>query len=253
MSGAAISPDTMRCALVTGAGSGIGRAASIALARRGVGIVVTDISAEGAEHTAAEIRGQGLEAVSCRLDVTDDADCAAAVQMAVERFGRLDYAFNNAGLLPAPALTARIDPADWARTLQVNLTGIFQCMRHEVVAMLVNGGGGIVNMASVAGSLGGVGIAAYAAAKHGVLGLTKSAALEYGAKGIRVNAVCPGYIATPMIARASPDVLQTVTTRGLRRLGRPEEVAAMVAWLCSDDASYVSGARFVIDGAYTAG
>jgi NAD(P)-dependent dehydrogenase (short-subunit alcohol dehydrogenase family) len=243
----------MRCALVTGAASGIGKAASTALARRGIAVVVADVDEDGAQRTALTICAEGFEAVACRLDVTVDADCAAAVQMAMERYGRLDYAFNNAGILPPPLLTAKIEPGAWARTLEVNLTGVFQCMRHELVAMMTTGGGSIVNTASVMATVGGVGVAAYAAAKHGVLGLTKSAALEYGPKGIRVNSVCPGFISTPMITHASVEVIEAVKGRmALRRLGQPEEVAAMVSWLCSDESSFVSGAHFPVDGGYTA-
>jgi len=246
--------EAKRSALVTGGASGIGQAACIALARRGVGVVVADLDEDGAQRTARTIAGEGFEAVACRLDVTVDADCAAAVRLAMDRFGRLDYAFNNAGILPPPTMTAKMEPDAWARTLAVNLTGVFQCMRHELVAMMATGGGSIVNTASVMGTVGGVGVSAYAAAKHGVLGLTKSAALEYGPRGIRLNSVCPGFVATPMIAHASPDALEAVKGRmALRRLGRPEEVAAMVLWLCLNESSFVSGAHFAVDGGYTAG
>jgi NAD(P)-dependent dehydrogenase (short-subunit alcohol dehydrogenase family) len=191
-------------------------------------------------------------------DVSREEDVRALVERAVERFGRLDYACNNAGIGGASAPTAGYSLEGWNRVIGVNLTGVWLCMRHEIPAMLASGGGAIVNMASILGHVGFANSPAYVAAKHGVVGLTKSAAIEYATQGVRVNAVCPGFIATPLLEKAgildeeSPIHAHIVGLHAVKRLGTVEEVAAAVVWLCSDEASFVTGTSLLVDGGYTA-
>lgn len=243
-------------ALVTGAAAGIGRATALALAAAGASVVAADIDERGAGETAALIDASGGRAMPMRTDVTQDQDCAALVAAAVDEYGRLDIAFNNAGIVGKPLLTADYSAADWQRVMDVNLTGVFLCMRHELKAM--SAGGSIVNTASIMGLIGAAGGSAYCAAKHGVIGLTKSAALEYGRSNIRVNAICPGHVETGLTvgdkALFTPARLATELEKtALRRIATPEEIAALVVWLCSSAASYVTGASYSIDGGFTAG
>jgi NAD(P)-dependent dehydrogenase (short-subunit alcohol dehydrogenase family) len=241
-----------KVALVTGAGSGIGRASALAFSREGARVVVADVDAAGGEETAALIKRAGGEALFVQSDVSRDAAVAALIERAVSAFGRLDYAHNNAGILGARAMTADCTEEEWDRVVATNLKGIWLCMRYEIPRLLEQGGGAIVNTASAAGLVGIWGYPAYTASKHGVVGLTKTAAIEYVKSGIRVNAVCPGFIATPMVRGMTADdaAPQTVVPAG--RLGRPEEVAEAVIWLCSDKASYVTGHMMAVDGALTA-
>jgi NAD(P)-dependent dehydrogenase (short-subunit alcohol dehydrogenase family) len=241
-----------KVALVTGAGSGIGRASALAFSREGARVVVADVDAAGGEETAALIKRAGGEALFVQTDVSRDAAVAALIERAVSAFGRLDYAHNNAGILGARAMTADCTEEEWDRVVATNLKGIWLCMRYEIPRLLEQGGGAIVNTASAAGLVGIWGYPAYTASKHGVVGLTKTAAIEYVKSGIRVNAVCPGFIATPMVRGMTADdaAPQTVVPAG--RLGRPEEVAEAVIWLCSDKASYVTGHMMAVDGALTA-
>jgi NAD(P)-dependent dehydrogenase (short-subunit alcohol dehydrogenase family) len=247
-----------KSALVTGAASGIGRAAALAFAREGAWVAAADLTLEGAQRTVAAIEAQGGEAVAIAVDVTDDAAVKAMVAAAVAAFGGLDCAFNNAGIAPYQLNSAGVPVADleepaWQRMLDVNLTGVWRCLRHEVAQMRTQGGGVIVNTASIMGLVAGPGSAAYVVSKHGVVGLTKAAAIDHAAEGIRVNAVCPGYIETPMTEdtmRRRGDRVMARTALG--RMGKPEEIAEAVVWLCSERASFVTGSAWTVDGGYTA-
>jgi NAD(P)-dependent dehydrogenase (short-subunit alcohol dehydrogenase family) len=247
---------TRKVAVVTGASAGIGRAAAIALAGAGARVVVADVDALRGEAVAAEIRDKGGEALFVRTDVAVDHDVAALVERAVATFGGLDLAFNNAGIEGVPAPTDECTTENWQRTIAVNLTGVWQCMRHEIPKMLERGGGSIVNCSSVAGLVGFPAIPAYAASKHGVVGLTKTAALDYAERGIRVNAVCPGVIETEMIERFTgnqPEAIEAmIATEPMGRMGRADEIADAVVWLCSDSASFVTGQAIAIDGGFVA-
>lgn len=245
-----------RVALVTGAASGIGRASALAFAEVGAQVVVADVDETGGAETVAAIEAAGGEAVFVPADVTDDGQVEALVAGAVARFGRLDWALNNAGTTGAGGLTADYDLEDWHRTIALNLTGVFLCLRHEIPVMVAGGGGAIVNMASGAGLRGFAGLPAYVASKHGVVGLTRASALEYAGQGVRINAVCPGSTATPMLEGyidGDPKIEKMMTRSvPLGRLGRPTEIAAAVVWLCSDAASFVTGHALAADGGATA-
>lgn len=242
-----------RVALVTGAGSGIGRAAALAFAQSGASVVVADIAPAGGQETEAMIRDAGGTAHFRQCDVGDAGAIKALIEGAVEMFGRLDCAFNNAGVNSLEKDEYEDD--NWARSINVNLTGVMRCMREEAAVMLPRGGGAIVNTASINGLVGNPAQPAYTASKHGVVGLTRHAALRWATQGIRVNAVCPGVIETAMTAPLSNDpeirkVVESMTPMG--RMGRPEEIAQAVVWLCSDAASFVTGHAMVIDGGATA-
>lgn len=241
--------------LITGGASGIGRATALAFAREGAKVAVADINYAGAAEVAAEIVKGGGEAFPIRVDVSNGEAVRAMVTAVVDRFGRLDCAFNNAGVLGDHGPTAVCSEDNWHRVLAVNLTGVFLCMKYEIPVMLKQGGGVIVNTSSAAGLIGWGYRPAYAASKHGVTGLTLSAALEYAAAGIRINAVCPGVIATPMAAAASDAEAEARRSalHPMGRLGRAEEVAAAVVWLCSDEASFVTGHALAVDGGLVAG
>ena len=241
-----------RVALVTGAASGIGRASAAALARAGAAVVAADLDLDGAQATVDAITAAGHAATATRCDVTSEADVEAAVAFAVERYGGLHLAHNNAGIGAPPAFTVDVDEADFDRVLAVDLTGVFLCMKAEITWMLEHGGGVIVNTSSGAGLIGYPTAGPYVAAKHGVIGLTKTAALEYVRQNIRVNAVCPGTIETPFIGdlvggddRARAALLRTQPGGAF---GTPDDVANAVVWLCSDAASFVTGAALTVDG-----
>jgi NAD(P)-dependent dehydrogenase (short-subunit alcohol dehydrogenase family) len=241
-----------RVALVTGAASGIGRASAAALARAGAAVVAADLDLDGARATADAITAAGNAATATRCDVTSEADVEAAVAAAVERYGGLDLAHNNAGIGAPPALTVDVDEADFDRVVAVDLTGVFLCMKAEIGWMLEHGGGVIVNTSSGAGLIGYPTAGPYVAAKHGVIGLTKTAALEYVRQNIRVNAVCPGTIETPFIGdlvggddRARAALLRSQPGGAF---GTADDVANAVVWLCSDAASFVTGAALTVDG-----
>ena len=243
--------------LVTGAGSGIGRATALLLAAEGARVAVADIAAGTAEESAALVRAAGGEAVALRCDVTDGAQVRAAVAATVEAFGRLDGAVNNAGIEGTIAPIHELDDADWNRTIAVNLTGVFLCLKHELAVMLPQGSGSIVSLSSVLGVAGLPSASAYTAAKHGVIGLTKTAALEASPLGVRVNAVCPGFVETPMAERGRAVVGDEVYAgirelHALKRLGEAPEIAETIVWLLSDASSFVTGSALVADGGYTA-
>jgi NAD(P)-dependent dehydrogenase (short-subunit alcohol dehydrogenase family) len=239
-------------ALVTGAGSGIGRATALALAREGARVLVADLDADGGEATRKAVADAGGDAQFVLTDVTREADVAAAVEAAVRGWGRLDCAVNNAGITGRPGSIPDLDLEHWNRTLAVNLTGVFLCLKYEIPALRRAGGGAIVNMASGAGLIGVPGLPHYCASKHGVLGLTKTAALENAKSGVRVNAICPGSTDTPLLRRAmgaDPNLEKIVlSTLPGGRLGRPEEIAEAAVWLCSDRASWVNGESMLVDG-----
>ena len=242
-----------KAAVVTGAGSGIGRATALACAREGAKIIVADIVVEGGEETVSMIKSAGGEATFVPVNVTQAAEVEAMVAAAVSAYGRIDCAHNNAGIEGVFATTADYPEADWDRVMAVNLKGVWLCMKYEIPQMVQQGGGAIVNTASLAGLVGAKRMPAYVASKHGVAGLTKTAALEYAKSGIRINAVCPGIIHTSMVDRMflsrRPDLedrLAAVEPMG--RLGKPEEVAEAVVWLCSDAASFVTGHTMTVDG-----
>lgn len=242
-------------ALISGASSGIGRATAKRFATAGANVVVADIDADGGEETVSQIEGEDGEATFVETDVTDEDDVATAVETAVDTYGGLDFAFNNAGIEGEQVGFPDQGNENWERVLGINLGGVFYAMREEIPVMLEDGGGAIVNTASIAGILGFPNLSPYVASKHGVVGLTRSAAVEFSADGLRVNAVLPGVIDTPMVQRSSeedPDSMeQTIAAIPADRLGEPEEIAAAVVWLCSDDASYVTGQPLTVDGGYS--
>jgi NAD(P)-dependent dehydrogenase (short-subunit alcohol dehydrogenase family) len=245
-----------KVAFVTGAANGIGRAAALAFAREGASVVVADVSERSNQETARMIEELGGHALAVSCDVTRAEDVKAALDKTVDAFGRLDFAFNNAGIEPRkPAPTAEYDEEEWNRIIDIDLRGVFLCMKHEIPLILKQGGGAIVNTSSGAGVIGIKSSPAYTAAKHGVIGLTRSAALDYAAQNIRVNVVCPGYIDTPMMGRftgGTPEGrAKVIAEEPVGRMGKPEEIAAAVVWLCSDAAAFVVGHAMVIDGGQT--
>lgn len=249
-------------AFVTGGGSGIGRASAVALAAAGFNVAVADFDAEAARVTAAAVEEAGADAAVVQVDVADEAGVAGAVEAAVTRFGRLDAAVNSAGIQGELAPAADCSLGNWQRTLTVNLTGTFLCLRAEVQAMLNAGhGGSVVNIASNFGLVGKERIPAYAASKHGVIGLTKSAALDYATQGIRINAVCPGPIDTPLLQAIADEAgpagsamrQEVEASVPMKRVGLAGEVGAAVAWLCSSAASFVTGAAIPVDGGFVTG
>ena len=245
-----------KVAIVTGGSAGIGRATAIALAGEGATVVIGDVDLAGGHAVVREIEDNGGHALFVETDVSDDRQVEQLVARTVTELGGLDIAFNNAGTEGAPAETHECTPDNWNRTLAINLTGVWSCMRHEIPAMLERGGGSIINCSSVAGLVGFSSIPAYTASKHGVVGLTKTAALEYAERGIRVNAVCPGVIDTAMVERFTghrPEAeAAMVASEPVGRLGRPSEIADAVVWLGSARSSFVTGQAIAVDGGFVA-
>lgn len=244
-----------KVAIVTGGGSGIGEAACHLYAREGAKVVVSDLNEKRGNEVAQAIQKSKGDAIFVRADVSSPGDCQAMVEATLEKYGRLDIAFNNAGIGGEANLTADYSIEGWQKVIEVNLSSVFYCMKYEIPAMLDAGGGAIVNMASILGTAGFENSPAYVAAKHGVVGLTKTAAMEYSKQGIRINSVGPGFIRTPLIS----DLEEQEQTRNflislhpVGRLGEAEEVAELVIWLSSEKASYVMGAYYPIDGGYLA-
>jgi NAD(P)-dependent dehydrogenase (short-subunit alcohol dehydrogenase family) len=249
---------TGKVAIVTGAGSGIGRATAVLFSARGASVVVADLDEDHALETVAGIVVAGGEAIAVKANVAVEDDVRGMVDAAVGSFGRVDYACNNAGIGGLSAPSGEYTLEAWNQVIGVNLTGAWLCMRHEIPAMQAAGGGAIVNMASILGHVGFANAPAYVAAKHGLLGLTQTAAVEYATQGIRVNAVSPGFIITPLLEKAglledkSPMHDYIVGLHPMKRMGTSEEVAEAVVWLCSDAASFVTGHALLVDGGYTA-
>lgn len=246
---------TGKVAFITGAANGIGRAAALAFARQGAHVVVADVSEQGNHETARMITDLGGQALAVRCDVSKSDDVRNALNATIEKFGRLDFAFNNAGIEYKIQPAADVTEEEWTRIIDIDLRGVFLCMKHEIPLILEQGGGAIVNTSSGAGIRGFEGGAAYVAAKHGVVGLTKAAALDYAHANLRINAVCPGIIDTPMMDRFSGGTAEgrvaVIAQEPVGRMGTPEEIAAAVVWLCSDSASFVVGTALIIDGGQT--
>lgn len=247
-----------RTLIVTGAASGIGRSAALRLAKLGAKVAVADVTVEGGEETAEMIRREGGQAIFIETDVGQEDAVRELVARVVAQWGRLDAAFNNAGVEQPPSPLHQLSLSEWRRVTETDLTGVFLCLKHEIAAMLETGGGAILNTSSALGQVGLANTSAYTAAKHGVIGLTKAAAVEYSARGIRINAILPGAIATAMFERPAQDpgfaaqLEKVKAAHPIGRMGRPEEIADVVAWLLSDGSSYMTGASIAVDGGYLA-
>ena len=245
-----------KVALVTGGGSGIGQATALLFAREGAKVVVADITVEGGEETVKQVKDAGGEAAFVKTDVSKASDVEAMVKKTVEVYGSLDCAFNNAGVGGGAKPTIDCTEEEFDQTIAVNLTGVWLCMKYEIQHMLSQGSGAIVNTASAAGLIGFPSLPDYVASKHGVVGLTKTAALEYAKSGIRVNAVCPGVVQTPMVERGAQMLPgfdeMAVSMEPVGRFGQPAEIGEAVVWLCSDAASFVTGTPMQVDGGMVA-
>lgn len=244
---------TGKVAVVTGGASGIGEAVALAIAARGGQVIVADIDEADSERVITAIGDAGGSAKAIRTDVTDAASVEAMVQFAVDTYGGLDIAVNNAGIGGPLSPTGEYPIDGWRRVIEINLNGVFYGMRYQIPAMLARGGGAIVNVASILGAVGTANSPAYVAAKHGVRGLTKAAAIEYATRNIRINSVGPGYIETPLLASLDDATMQAlVNLHPVKRLGTSEEVAALIVFLASDEAAFITGSYHLVDGGYTA-
>ena len=243
-----------KTALVTGAGSGIGRASALAFAQEGANVLVSDINPQGGEETVQMIRESMGEAHFVQCDVSQAAQVEKLIKTAVDKFSRLDYAVNNAGVSMRPAATVEIDEAEWDRVININLKSVWLCMKYEIPQMQKIGGGTIINISSLGGIRGKEGTLAYTASKHGVIGMTKTAALEYAKEGIRINAICPGLTESGMTAGLDnyPDLAQQLITQiPMGHMGQSQNIADAVVWLCDNTASFITGHVLVIDGGQT--
>lgn len=246
-----------KVAIVTGASSGIGLHTVLAFVEKGASVVVADIDEQAGVEVVKNIEESGGQALFVKTDVSDGAQVRTLIDKTIERFGRLDYAVNNAGIGGESVPTAEVTQEGWQRVIDINLTGVWLCMKHQIQAMLDTGGGAIVNVASILGKVGFSNAPAYVSAKHGVVGLTKSAAMEYATQGVRINVVCPGFIYTPMLenagmAKGTEMYNYIASLHPMQRMGTPREVADMIVWTCSDEASFVTGTSLLVDGGYTA-
>jgi NAD(P)-dependent dehydrogenase (short-subunit alcohol dehydrogenase family) len=244
-----------KIALVTGASSGIGRATALVFAREGAKVIVADLDEKGGQETIARVKAVGSEAIFVKTDVSRAMDVEALVRKTLEAYGRLNCAVNNAGTANEWGLLHEASEETWDHVIHINLKGVWLCMKYEIPPMLKQGGGVIVNISSIMGLVGHIHKPIYAASKHGVIGLTKSAALQYAKSGIRVNAVCPGWIRTPITEGRLNDPEsreRMIATIPLGRVGSPEEVAEAVVWLCSEAASFVTGHTLLVDGGFMA-
>jgi NAD(P)-dependent dehydrogenase (short-subunit alcohol dehydrogenase family) len=240
-----------KVALVTGASSGIGRASARLFAREGAKVVVADIDVDGGRDTVEMIHADGGTAIFVKCDVRNDDELESALNVALANYGQLDCAHNNAGVESHLARTIDVTDDEWDRLFDLNLKGVWRCMKHEIPPMVAHGGGAIVNTSSISGLVGSRGLGPYSASKFGVNGLTKASALDYASKNIRINSVCPGVVQTPLLDRLiDAETLLAETTLG--RIARPEEIAEAVVWLCSDRASFITGHNLVVDGGFTA-
>lgn len=242
-----------KVAIVTGASSGIGRATAILYAKEGAKVIVSDINKQGGKETVEMITNNGGEAFWVYADVSKPEDNEQLVQETLKKYGRLDIACNNAGIGGEQAPVTEMSGENWEKVIAINLSSVFYGMKHQIAAMLTNGGGAIVNISSILGSVGFANAPAYVAAKHGLVGLTKTTAIDYGKKGIRVNAVGPAFIETPLLSGLDENMKAMLNTlHPIGRLGKPEEVAELILWLSSDKASFATGSYYPIDGAYLA-
>jgi NAD(P)-dependent dehydrogenase (short-subunit alcohol dehydrogenase family) len=244
-----------KVAFITGAAKGMGEAAVRSFAKAGAAVIIADVDMDAANTLARELMSSGARATAVHCDVTKSEDVKAAIEQSVSLYGQIDFAFNNAGVQTRNVLTADMTEEEYDRVLNINLKGVWLCMKHELIQMQKQGSGAIVNNSSIGGIVGGPGRAAYHASKHGVIGLTKSAAAEYAAKGIRVNAVCPGTIDTPMVQEmfSLGDLSEEDSKKGapIGRIGQPQEIADAVLWLCSPQSSFVIGQGLIVDGGIT--
>lgn len=245
-----------KVAIVTGGSSGIGKATAIAFAREGAKVVVASRREKEGIETVKQVHSAGSEGLFIKTDVSKETDVSAMVEKTIATYGHLDYAFNNAGIEQIPTPLVEQTEETFDQVMDINVKGVWLCMKHQIPQMLKNGGGAIVNMSSVAGIVGTPGLPIYIASKHAVLGLTKAVALEYAKEGIRINAVCPGVIETDLFNRAvadNPEVIERlIAMHPIGRVGKPEEIAEAVIWLCSDKASFVTGQSLPLDGGYVA-